>query len=55
MSDDNKLKIVNSKEAKKLLKVSDCELMHLRTSVKVKGTKVGNLFLYQIPEDLLKK
>ena len=48
-------KTITSKEAKRLLKVSDCELMHLRTSGKVKATKKGNSYLYDLPVDLVNK
>lgn len=36
---------------KKLLKLSDCELMHLRTAGKLEFKKRGNAFLYQLPVD----
>lgn len=39
---------LTSKEAKKVLKVSSCELMHLRVSSKLSYKKQGNAFLYQI-------
>lgn len=38
-----------SHEVKKLLKVSSCHLMHMRTSGELKCTKLGNAFLYQLP------
>jgi len=37
-----------SKEAKKILKVSDCKLMHLREEGKIKAVKKGNAYLYEI-------
>lgn len=37
---------LSSSEAKKALKISDCELMHLRTSGKLKFMKKGNAFFY---------
>ncbi|MCD1600026.1 hypothetical protein [Rheinheimera aquimaris] len=40
---------LTSKEAKKMLKVSSCELMHLRVSGKLIYKKQGNAFLYQMP------
>lgn len=40
---------LSSKEAKKVLRVSSCELMHLRVSGKLIYKKQGNAFLYQIP------
>jgi len=36
----------SSKEAKKKLKISSCDLMHLRTQGKIRYTKNGNAFLY---------
>jgi excisionase family DNA binding protein len=36
-----------SKEAKKILKVSDCKLMHLREEGKIKAVKKGRAFLYK--------
>jgi len=35
-----------SKESKKALKIQDCDLMHLRTSGKLKFMKKGNAYLY---------
>ncbi len=35
-----------SKEAKKVLKVSDCKLMHLREEGRIKAVKKGRSFLY---------
>jgi len=40
----------SSIEIKAILKVSDCELMHLRTSEKLSFTKTGNSFFYLLPE-----
>ncbi len=40
------LKYLTSKEAKKELKVQDCDLMHLRTSGYLNYTKKGNAYLY---------
>ena len=39
-------KWLTSKEAKSLLKVSDCKLMHLRLEGKLEFIKVGRAFLY---------
>lgn len=36
---------------KAILSVTDCELMHLRTSNKLVFIKKGNSFLYELPED----
>jgi hypothetical protein len=38
--------LLSSEEARKLLKVSSCDLMHLRTAGKLAYTKKGNAFLY---------
>jgi hypothetical protein len=53
----NSLKVNNplyfsSTEMKKLLKNSDCELMHLRTSGKLKYQRSGNVFLYSLPNEM---
>ena len=37
---------LNSKEARKRLRVSTCELAHLRESGKLAFRKVGNAYLY---------
>lgn len=37
---------LSSKEAKAALKVQDCDLMHIRTSGKLKFVKRGNAFRY---------
>lgn len=39
---------LTSKETQKLLKVSGCELMHLRVSGKLKFKKQGNAYYYQV-------
>jgi hypothetical protein len=39
----------SSKDVKAILKVSDCELMHLRTSNQISAIKKGNAFFYQLP------
>ncbi len=39
---------LTSKETKKLLKVSDCELSHIRLSGKLKFHKKGNSFMYAL-------
>jgi hypothetical protein len=41
---------LTSKETQKLLKVSDCELMHLRVSGKLIFKKKGNTYYYQIEQ-----
>jgi hypothetical protein len=37
---------ISSKEAKKELKISDCDLMHLRVEGKIRFEKKGNAFFY---------
>lgn len=37
---------LTSKEAKKELKVQDCDLAHIRNSGKLQFTKKGNSYLY---------
>ncbi len=37
---------LKSKEVEKALKISSCDLMHLRTSGKLRFTKKGNAYLY---------
>lgn len=43
---DNINLLVSSKEAKSLLKVSDCDLAHIRNSGSLEFTKKGNAYLY---------
>ncbi len=38
---------LTSKDAKKLLKVSDCHLAHLRIEGKLSFVKKGNAYLYE--------
>ena len=40
------LKYLTSQEAKKVLKVQDCDLAHIRNSGKLQFTKKGNSYLY---------
>ncbi len=40
------IKYLTSKEAKKELKVQDCDLAHIRNSGKLRFTKKGNSYLY---------
>jgi len=42
-------KWLTSKEAKEALKVSDCQLMHMRVTGKLVFRKDGNRFLYLFP------
>ena len=42
----NRFKYLTSKEAKKELKVQDCELAHIRNSGKLQFAKKGNSYLY---------
>lgn len=37
---------LNTKETKKRLKLSDCELMHLRLAGKIEFKKIGNGYFY---------
>jgi hypothetical protein len=49
MSNDKKeKKWITSKEAKAILKISDCKLMHLRIAGLLPFLKVGNAFLYSL-------
>ncbi|GAA0561048.1 hypothetical protein GCM10009098_31410 [Rheinheimera aquimaris] len=41
---------LTSKEAKKVLKVSDCYLMHMRLAGKLQFRKEGNRFFYLLPK-----
>ncbi|TSE04042.1 helix-turn-helix domain-containing protein [Aquimarina algiphila] len=43
--DENKY--LSSKETMKALKVSSCDLMHLRVSGKLKFIKKGNAYFYE--------
>lgn len=43
---ENPLKYLTSKEAKKELKVQDCELAHIRNSGNLQFAKKGNSYLY---------
>jgi len=43
---------LTSKEAQKELKVSGCELMHLRVSGKLIFKKKGNTYYYQLPKSM---
>ena len=42
-----KTKYMTSKETMKALKITSCELMHLRTSGALKFIKKGNSFMYE--------
>lgn len=43
---ENSIKYLTSKEAKKELKVQDCDLAHIRNSGKLQFVKKGNSYLY---------
>lgn len=43
----------SSKEIKSMLRVSDCELMHMRVSGELKFVKKGNAFLYKLHDKSL--
>mgnify|MGYP000517389115 CR=1 FL=1 len=45
--------LFSSKDFKQLLGVSDCELMHMRVSGKLKFVKEGNAFLYKLHDKQL--
>ncbi len=45
---------LTSKEAKKVLKVSDCHLMHMRQEGKLIFRKDGNRFFYMLPKKVEK-
>ena len=44
---NNNSEYLSSKEAMKVLKVSSCDLMHLRESGKLKFIKKGNAYFYK--------
>ena len=46
--DRSHLTWITSKETQKLLKVSGCELMHLRVNGQITFKKQGNAYYYQI-------
>ena len=39
---------LTSKQVKEVLKINDCDLMHLRHSGKLKYSKKGNAYLYEL-------
>ena len=41
---------ISSKEARITLKISSCELMHLRTEGKLSFIKKGNAYLYKLED-----
>ena len=43
---ENSIKYLTSKEAKKELKVQDCDIAHIRNSGKLQFKKKGNSYLY---------
>jgi hypothetical protein len=43
---------LTSKEAKTILKVSDCDLMHMRLSGELQFRKIGNRFMYLLPQNI---
>jgi len=53
VSKDSKNNWLKSKEAVKALKISDCDLMHLRTAGKLEFKKEKNAFLYS-EKDIIK-
>ena len=49
LSDDIPERWVRSDEARKQLKLSNCDLAHARESGEIEFKKVGNAFLYKLP------
>lgn len=49
---DAGMTFLSSKEIKAILKITDCELMHLRTANKLQFQKKGNAFLYSLPSNI---
>jgi len=47
MNDSN---FISSKEAKKKLKISSCDLMHLRVEGKLNYLKKGNAYFYSVED-----
>lgn len=43
-------KYLNSKETRKKLKISSCELMHMRVNGKLKYLKKGNAYFYNLKD-----
>lgn len=43
---------LSSKEIKTRLKISGCELMHLRVKDKLEFKKIGNAYFYKLPLQL---
>jgi hypothetical protein len=43
---------LSSKEIKTRLKITGCELMHLREKGKLEFQKVGNAYFYKLPQQL---
>lgn len=50
-SDDVKKEWVDSKRARKELRVSSCDLSHIREAMKLRYQKKGNAYLY-LKEDI---
>ncbi|TRX56700.1 helix-turn-helix domain-containing protein [Thalassomonas sp. M1454] len=44
---------LTSKEVMKALKITSCQLMHLRVSGKIKFKKIGNAYYYLVEENSL--
>ena len=49
-NDRSYLTWLTSKETQNMLKITGCELMHLRVSGKLKFKKKGNAYYYQIEQ-----
>ena len=50
MKKDDDNKHVSTKTVKEMLKLSDCSVMHLRTSGKVRFSRKGNSYLYLLED-----
>jgi hypothetical protein len=50
---DEEKNYLKSKEARKELRISDCDLAHMRLEGKLRFTKKGNAFMY-LKDDILR-
>ena len=49
LNDESSERWVRSTEARKELKLSTCDLAHMRDAGKIEAKKVGNAYLYKLP------
>ena len=49
INDEIPVRWVRSDEARKELKLSTCDLAHMRDAGKIEAKKVGNAYLYKLP------